>query len=535
MKKNFIFLIALPVAMLVLHSCKKKDTLYETNFPNATGTEGTLKAATDINMGVAVPYNSIGNAAYTTLVKNEFDGITLENNMKNETIVQNDGTLNFSEADAILAAYPNMMVFGHTLGWHEQQNAAYISSAAGLVASNGPDVAINGGFELGSPGNLGNYSVYNSNGATINVGAGSNEVRTGTRSMKVVNPTAFGGDQWKVQVAGDLVNTTPGTKYEIKYYVKSLTGAGSIRLSTGTNSGPGAGPQYQADQTIGSSWAPVTWQIVANSTQTRWLFDMGRNADTYFIDDVTINAVSEANGDPITVGIKVDSILKLYVKGMVNHFKPRVRAWDVVNEVLDNSGQIRNKANSPAAGANSFVWSHYLGRNFALNAFKYAREADATATLFINDYGLESNSAKLDSLVSYTKWLKNNGAPVDGIGTQMHITSLTRHDGIDAMMQKLAATGLKIRISELDVQVNTQNLNPYVFTPLDAYGQEQMYKYVISSYRKYIPAAQQFGITLWGLTDNTSWLYNNGKDFPLLFKGDFTKKSTYAAAISALK
>jgi endo-1,4-beta-xylanase len=117
----------------------------------------------------------------------------------------------------------------------------------------------------------------------------------------------------------------------------------------------------------------------------------------------------------------------------------------------------------------------------------------------------------------------------------MHIDFLTRHEGIDNMMQKLAATGLKIRISELDVKTNTLNASPYVLTPLDAYGQEQMYKYVINSYKKYIPKAQQHGITIWGVSDDKSWLYNGGKEFPLLFKADYSKKSTYAAVLAALK
>jgi endo-1,4-beta-xylanase len=263
----------------------------------------------------------------------------------------------------------------------------------------------------------------------------------------------------------------------------------------------------------------------------------GAAANTYFIDDVSVTGLVNGNTDIVKITAKLDTALNSFVTGMVNHYKGRVKAWDVVNEVLDNNGNIRNYINSPNSNnANDyFVWSNYLGRDFALKAFNYAKAADPTATLFINDYGLESNPTKLDSLIKYVTELKGKGAKVDGIGTQMHITYTTKYAGIDEMMQKLAATGLKIRISELDVRVNVDSRNGYVLTPLELFGQEEMYKYVIKSYLKYIPKPQQYGITIWGLTDNTSWLYNNGKDFPLLFNANFSKKTAYGAATLAFK
>ena len=37
------------------------------------------------------------------------------------------------------------------------------------------------------------------------------------------------------------------------------------------------------------------------------------------------------------------------------------------------------------------------------------------------------------------------------------------------------------------------------------------------------------------LKDYTSWVYNNGKDFPLLFNANYSKKSSYGATLNALK
>lgn len=62
-----------------------------------------------------------------------------------------------------------------------------------------------------------------------------------------------------------------------------------------------------------------------------------------------------------------------------------------------------------------------------------------------------------------------------------------------------------------------------------------MYKYVAQAYQKYIPAAQRAGITVWELTDNTSWLYHNGADLPLLFDNQFGKKAAYTGFMNGLR
>jgi endo-1,4-beta-xylanase len=535
--KLFVCLCALFFSA-AFSACKKTEKSYNTSFPNATYPGGTLKEATDIPIGAAIDFApTVNDAAYLSLVKQQFDGVTFSYNMKHGAIVKDDGTLDFTDADAMMGKSAGLSVFGHTLGWHQNQNAGYLNRFAGLVSTDGPELLTDPGFEqLNPPDQLARFYTYNSgNPAGISsITSSTAETHSGTRAMKVVNPVGYGGDQWRVQVATDAIATIPGKVYNVSYWVKATGSDGSIRLSTQDNTGNAS---YQGDVNISTSWQLVTWSFTAGTggTQTRLFFDMGRAANTYYVDDASIKSTVAANTDPVAVYNKLDTALNTFVTGMVNKYKTTVRAWDVINELFADNGSIRTNANSPAAGSDYFVWSNYMGYNFGLNAFKYAALADPTATLFINDYSLESNPVKLDSLISYVAWLKSQGAKVDGIGTQMHIDFTTRHDGIDAMMQKLGATGLQIRISELDVKTNASGKLPYTLTPLDAFGQEEMYKYVINSYKKYIPKAQQFGITIWGVSDDKSWLYNGGKDFPLLFNADYTKKTTYNAALTALK
>ena len=512
---------------LALSACTKMKDVGVENTNDYSDTGAPLKDATDIPVGVAIDFSDmVTNTNYSTVVKRDFDRVTFGNLMKHSSIVGNNGVMNFTNTDALVAAVGTMDIFGHTLGWHSQQNATWLKSYSGLVVPAAAELATNPGFETGG---LSNWSVFNSNGATITASSTTGDFRTGTTCMKVVNPAAWPGSQWRVQVSSAAFATTPGKQYVISYWVKAASGGGSIRLSTGPTSA-----QYQGDQTIGTTYQQITWNITASITSTTFLFDMGQAANTYYIDDVSVKEVIPVPGGA-AIANKLDTALGTYITTMVNRYKTKVKAWDVVNELLDDNGNLRNNSNTSTTAADVLVWSNYLGRDYALKAFNYAAAADPAATLFINDYNLESRPVKLDSLLKMVTELKGRGAKIDGIGTQMHITRATSYDGIDQMFKKLAATGLKIHVSELDVRINPNVVPGYVLTQMEQNYQAQMYNYVVSSYLKNIPKAQQFGITVWGVTDNTSWLYNGGKDFPLLYNADFSKKKAYGGVVNALK
>jgi len=217
---------------------------------------------------------------------------------------------------------------------------------------------------------------------------------------------------------------------------------------------------------------------------------------------------------------------------MVNKYKSKVKAWDVVNEPFaDNPVALRNNTNTSATPADVLVWSNYLGRDAALKAFNYAKAADPAADLYINDYNLETNPAKLDSLIAFVTELKARGAKIDGIGTQVHTSTTPNAAGIDNMMKKLAATGLKIRISEMDVRTSTTGK----LVKAIEVDQPVIYKYIVQSYMKNIPKPQQAGITVWGVNDKNSWLYNSGAEFPLLYDDTYNKKPAYGGFLQGLK
>ncbi|WP_447642722.1 MULTISPECIES: endo-1,4-beta-xylanase [Chitinophagaceae] len=523
-------------------SCTKMKDIGILNTGSYSDTSATLKSvANDMNIGFAAYQGDAGFSQYFPIIAREANILTPGNEMKYGSIVQNDGTFIFTKADALYnqATSSGLSVYGHTLLWHQQQNATYLNTITGGGSSNTvPNlISTNAGFEAGSTG----WSIFNTNGATVTFVTGdAANAHAGNGYMKVVNPTAQTGNQWKVQVSSAAFTTTPGKQYTISYWVKAASSGGSIRLSTGPSAA-----QYQGDQTIGTSWQQVSWTITASLPSTTFLFDMGQAANTYYIDDASVIDVAAANeaaanSSAGAVAERLDSVMKLWIvgtaaaPGIVTHYAGKIPAWDVANEVLADNGTLRTSSNTtiPNGATGYFFWGDYLGKAGIVSAFKYAHQADQAAKLFINDYNLEASRAKTDSLVALVTYLKTQGAQVDGIGTQMHCSLSTSYTDIDYMFQQLAATGLQVRISELDVTINPSPTDATVGDPIMLGYQAAMYKYIVDSYLKNVPAAQRYGITIWGVDDPDSW---RASQLPLLWDKNFAKKPAYSAVFQALK
>jgi endo-1,4-beta-xylanase len=98
-------------------------------------------------------------------------------------------------------------------------------------------------------------------------------------------------------------------------------------------------------------------------------------------------------------------------------------------------------------------------------------------------------------------------------------------------VEKYAAEGLRINITELDVSMHEWNEAPGTIwdTPERAEEHAKYYGDIFAIFRKYKDYIDS--VTLWGVTDGTSWL--NGfpvrgrPDKPLLFTDDGTPKEAF--------
>lgn len=534
MKYRFTLSVSIVFLFIIAgSSCKKNNSVGNSNTGGFSDTAGTLKGVASFPIGIAIDYAPMKNdASYAATVKREAVSVTFGYQMKHGAIVRNDGSFDFSRADELvnIATSAGLTVFGHTLAWHVNNNGDYLRSLTTAPAGTGAAVTLaNGDFETGTT-NFPGWSrlTGGTSAATYEVETAAANVQEGTRAFKVTVNT-LGANPYDVQALNSPNWTAvAGKQYVIRVYAKSSTG-GTIRLvnqNTGYN---------QSTITVGTSWAEYTWNFTASETSYQFALQFPAPG-TYWVDNIRINEAVAAPPTSAEVAARVDSALSRFIRASVTRYAGTVKAWDVVNESMaDGASGLRT--NTGTTTGDIFYWSQFLGRDYALKAFQYAKAADPNALLFINDFNLESNSAKLDSLLNFVNELKAKGAKIDGIGTQMHISTATAYGGIENMFIKLAATGLKIRISELDIRMNPSDMPDFKPTDLTLGYQAAMYKYVIESYRRNVPAAQRHGLTIWGVTDKDSWIRTtqNKQDFPLLFDSLYRKKPAYAGVLQALK
>lgn len=530
-----------------VYSCTKIDKVGILNTGNYTDTAGTLQsaaAAQQMFFGIESDYPRITtNPQYLATIAHEANYTTFGYEMKHGAIVQNDGSFNYANTDAQFnaATGAGLQVFGHNLLWYQNQNATYLNGITGASGVTPPNLVPNGDFETWSvSSNPDQWSVYNHSSGSFSQGTGAGNVESGSSSLQVTVTAAAAA--YTTQIVSASFPTISGHQYRVSFFIKALAAGGYWQLEAPF------GVNYTGTQSCPTTWTNETYNFNGSGSNASIGFDMGYANGTYFIDNVTVVdlTAAAANASPAAVAQRLDSVMQLWISGpngIVTRYAGKVKAWDVVNEPMsDGNGALRTSANTTIPSprpADWFFWTDVLGRTAALSAFQYAHAADPNALLFINEYNLETNTQKLDSLIAYVNELKGEGAHIDGIGTEMHISWNTPYTGIDQAFQALAATGLKIRISELDVKINP--LLKVGFTalgpdPVLLGAQAQMYNYVINSYIKNVPAAQRYGVTVWGVDDPNSWLNSKGPtDYPLLFDSTFRKKPAYGGVMQALK
>ncbi len=402
----------------------------------------------------------------------------------------------------------------------------------------------------------------------------SEEGNFGKGCLQVVNATANPGNQWKTQIHLNLSQPIAvGNTAYISYYIRTLEGSGSARVSTTGD------VHYQGDQNVPNAWVRVEWSFdVAGNPLEGINFDLGEAAATYLIDDIYVSTdpfKAEAKATPKAGGITfvpktaeekktiLLDAMEQWIKSIMEHVGDRVDAWDVINEpIADGSNGWRgidgvfgsNNNDGVAdsepvetetdgltlnwaseAGNQHWYWGYYLGKDYAVKAFEFARRYAPNAKLFVNEYNLETSPSKLDALIGFVNYIDQNGGQVDGIGTQMHVNYKISKDQVDAMFKKLAQTGKLIRITELDVAFGVEEGK--TITPSEAQLSEQAatYQMILTSYFENIPEAQQSAITIWGFSDNKKeheyWLKG---DAPNIFDSEYKRKVAYKGVCDAI-
>ena len=229
---------------------------------------------------------------------------------------------------------------------------------------------------------------------------------------------------------------------------------------------------------------------------------------------------------------QMSAMLREHITRVMRHYRGKVFAWDVANEVFLADGSVEPSVwyDRPGIGLKG------KGTAYVEQAFRWARAADPDALLFYNDYDTEGVNPKSDAVYEMVKDFKRRGVPVDGVGIQAHIVDLEAKDlaTVEANLARLAALGLEIHITEMDVGL-----------PVDVSGRvadESLLKRQAEIYRQVAEACLRqprcTAFQTWGFTDKYTWIPNftkGAKGAPLPFDRHYGRKPAYEALLEAFR
>jgi len=205
---------------------------------------------------------------------------------------------------------------------------------------------------------------------------------------------------------------------------------------------------------------------------------------------------------------ELKAILREHIQMLVTRYRGRIAWWDVAAEAIGEDGHLRET-----------FWSRGIGPDYLLLAFQWAHEADPQAHLLYNDYGAEGAGAKSDGVYNLAATLRQQGAPIHGVGLQMHVSlgDAPNADDVRINLKRLAALGLETHITEMDVMLDMPA------TGADLRAQATVYRDMLGACLS-APACRSF--STWGVTDRYSWIpeFFPGHGAALLFDAAYRPK-----------
>ena len=159
---------------------------------------------------------------------------------------------------------------------------------------------------------------------------------------------------------------------------------------------------------------------------------------------------------------------------VTRRFRGRIGEYDVNNEMVSNS-----------------YYARRLGQGIRVKMFRWAREGDPDAVLYVNDYAvLTPGNRHLDAYEKQIEWLIAQGAPVGGIGCQGHFGGPVDVLSVRRALDRLARFKLPLKITEFDVNLDDETAK--------AKSLEDFYRVCFAH-----PAVE--GILMWGFWEGAHW------------------------------
>ena len=246
-----------------------------------------VAAKAGLKLGVSFTYWEYrNNSAVQNILKRDFAAVTFGNEMKQDAILQAGGNYNFTNADQMAgwAKACGAELFGHTLGWHSQQQRAYLNTVIANSSRNNAASLLqrNWNFETGS------LDGFKADG--FEVIQSLNDVFAGDYAAKAVK----NGATLEFDAALEA-----GESYEVSFWAKSVAQS-AIESNVGVIFGEG----QETATVVTSSWNKFSVVLPGESEGTS-AFRITATQDV-IIDNIRVVATdgSQPSGgseDPVVI------------------------------------------------------------------------------------------------------------------------------------------------------------------------------------------------------------------------------------------
>lgn len=233
---------------------------------------------------------------------------------------------------------------------------------------------------------------------------------------------------------------------------------------------------------------------------------------------------SKGFADKETMKKRMEAYIKKVLTYCQENYPGVVYAWDVVNEAVGDDNNYRTKSN----------WYEIYGdESYITDAFTFARKyAAPDVKLFYNDYN-EYIPEKRETIMELLKGLHEKEL-VDGMGMQSHWDMEYPSAGMlqEALEEYGTIDGLEIQLTEIDMH-NTDDSEEGYQKQAERY--KEFFETILRAKRT--GKANVTNVTVWGLTDDVSWLtgFKGETSYPLLFDENYKKKPCFDSILAAPK
>ena len=386
---------------------------------------------------------------YVLAVSN-FDELTPGNAMKYASIVNNNGEMNFSNVTEFinLADQANLTVYGHTLGWHAQQNNKYLN---GLLADKKVETATralsvtrNRVLTRAASSETLLELDFNDGTNPFN-GWGNNSTREIVDgALKITNPSVV--NSWEAQMAYDVAEPFEVAQvYKLKFKIKGST-AGAISAGFQITSNYASAGEF-GNAEFDTEWKEVELTCTCNAEgATRLIFSFGAFAGDIFIDDFQFSK---------EIPIKTESILTLDFNDGTNPFN----GWgnNSTREVVDGALKITNPS---AVNSWEAQMAYDVAEPFLPNATYHLKfkVKGSTAGAISAGFQITSNYASAGEF---------GNAEFDTEWKEIELTCTCNAEGATRLIFSFGAFAGDIYIDDFDFSIETAEEEGGIEVPVD--------------------------------------------------------------------